>query len=288
MSKLLFSFGVITDCQYADKDNATMLSSDERHVHECHYRQSLGKLDEAIEFFNTQQLEFVVHLGDFVDGQVATSAPAILAHAEKSHAPLWHVLGNHEYTKLDCDEAEILRLYGLESPYYSRVVAGHRFIVLDTNEMGVIKHAKDTAAYAVGEEYLQKYIDAGVPQAKPWNGGVSDVQLQWLGSEIDEAKASGQRAIVFAHHPVFPPNGANALNDNDVLATLDQHAGVIAFMNGHNHFGAVGVRGDIPYVTMPAVLEGDTNAYAVAHVYDDTIELVSYGRAQDVRLPLRK
>lgn len=159
--------------------------------------------------------------------------------------------------------------------------------MLDTNELGVIKHVEGTAAHEEGLEYLQKYIDAGAPQAKTWNGGVSDMQLAWLANEISEAKVAGERAVVFSHHPVFPPNGSNVLNDTEVLDVIDGNEGVIAYLNGHNHFGAVGVRNDVPYITMPAILEGATNAYAVANVYDDMFELISYGRAQDVRVKLR-
>jgi len=287
MSTLLFSFGVIADCQYADRDNTTALGSDDRHIHDNHYRDSLGKLEETIDFFNTQELEFIVHLGDFVDEHITQNAPPVLEVVARAHAPFWHVLGNHDYMKAQCSEQDILQLYGLTVPYYSNVVAGHRFIVLDTNELGVIKHAENTPAYEDGAKYLQQYIDAGVPQAKSWNGGVSDAQLEWLTMQIAEANAKNERVILFSHHPVFPPNGSNALNDEEVLSTIDKSEGVAAYLNGHNHFGAVGVRKDVPYITMPAILQGTTNAYSVARVYDDKLELVSYGRAQDLEVKLQ-
>ncbi|KKW03406.1 MAG: hypothetical protein UY35_C0006G0001, partial [Candidatus Saccharibacteria bacterium GW2011_GWC2_48_9] len=69
--------------------------------------------------------------------------------------------------------------------------------------------------------------------------------------------------------------------------TIDKSEGIAAYLNGHNHFGAVGVRKDVPYITMPAILQGTTNAYSVARVYDDKIELVSYGRAQDLEVKLQ-
>ncbi len=287
MSKLLLSFGVISDCQYADRDDNTGLASDGRHMHDNRFRQSPAKLAEAIEFFNQQNLEFIVHLGDFVDRDVTRSAPPVLEIAARAHAPFWHVLGNHEYWEAGCDEQEILRLYGLGAPYYAKRAEGHRFLVLDTNELGVVKHAKGTAEYEAGAQYLQQYIDAGAPQAKSWNGGVGDAQLEWLRAQIADAHAAGERVVLFSHHPVFPPNGSNVLNDDEVLRVIDESDGVVAYLNGHNHFGAVGVRHDVPYITMPAILQGTANAYSVANVYEDSLELISYGRAQDVRVKVR-
>ena len=49
----LFSFGVVADAQYADKDPAGLR----------HYRSSLTSLEAAAEAFNGSDLAFVVHLG---------------------------------------------------------------------------------------------------------------------------------------------------------------------------------------------------------------------------------
>ena len=283
MKKPLFSFGVIADCQYADRDDATAISSDRRHIHDNRYRLSPSKLEEAIEFFNQNELEFVVHLGDFVDSNVKEYAPPLLDIVSRSKAPFWHVLGNHEYHKADCDEIEILATYGLEKSYYANSIKSHKFIVLDTNELGVIKHSdKNTPEWEMGDQYLQTFVDRGALNAYPWNGGVGAEQMRWLQGEIEIAHRAGERVILFAHHPIFPHDGANALNDDEILNTIDESGGVIAYINGHNHFGAVGVRNGVPYVTMPAMLEDEKNAYAICTVYDDTLEFTGYGKAQDL------
>jgi hypothetical protein len=287
MSKPLFSFGVIADCQYADRDDATAISSDRRHTHDNRYRLSPDKLKEAIEFFNQQQLEFVVHLGDFVDNNIKEYAPPLLDIVSGSRAPFWHVLGNHEYHKANCDEAEILATYGLEKSYYAKSVKSHKFIVLDTNELGVIKHPdKNTLEWQEGNRYLQTFVGKGALNAYPWNGGLDTEQMRWLKKEIETAYQAGERVIVFAHHPIYPHDGANALNDDEILGAIDESSGIIAYINGHNHFGAVGVRGGVPYVTIPAMLEDQKNAYAICNVYDDALEFIGYGKAQDLRFEI--
>jgi manganese-dependent ADP-ribose/CDP-alcohol diphosphatase len=40
---------------------------------------------------------------------------------------------------------------------------------------------------------------------KPHNGAVGKAQLEWVRAELNAAKASGQRALVFAHCPIHPP-----------------------------------------------------------------------------------
>lgn len=287
MSKLLFSFGVVADCQYADRDDATAISSDRRHIHDNRYRLSPDKMKEAIEFFNQNQLEFVVHLGDFVDSNIREYAPPLLDIVSESRAPFWHVLGNHEYHKANCTEKEILTIYGLEKSYYAQSVKSHKFIVLDTNELGVIKHSdKDSREWQEGNQYLQTFVNKGALNAYPWNGGVGAEQMSWLKKEIEMAHQAGERVILFAHHPVYPHDGANALNDDEILGIIDESSGIVAYINGHNHFGAVGVRSEVPYVTIPAMLEDEKNAYAICNVYDDTLEFIGYGKAQDLRFEI--
>jgi hypothetical protein len=110
--------------------------------------------------------------------------------------------------------------------------------------------------------------------------------MRWLKKEIETAYQAGERVIVFAHHPIYPHDGANALNDDEILGAIDESSGIIAYINGHNHFGAVGVRGGVPYVTIPAMLEDQKNAYAICNVYDDALEFIGYGKAQDLRFEI--
>lgn len=280
--KPLFSFGIIADCQFDDRDNATAISSDARHIHDNRFRQSKEKLEEAIEFFNDKDLEFIVHLGDFVDSAPENNAPILNEVTAKSAAPIWHVLGNHEFHKTTLSESKIINLYRMENTYYSKSLKSHRFIVLDTNELGTVKYSQGTPEWDKGNEYLQHFKDIQAINAYPWNGGVGAKQIEWFKAQIEDAHRADEKVIVFAHHPVFPRNGSNALNDEEILAAIDSSKGITAFINGHNHFGNTGIRKSIPYITTHAIVQGATNAYAIANVYENAFELISYGHAQDV------
>ena len=77
---------------------------------------------------------------------------------------------------------------------------------------------------------------------------------------------------------VAAPSVLNALNREEILDVIDAHDNVTAFINGHDHGGAFGVRKGVPYVTMPGMLSGATNAYGIAHLYKDRLEIDGYGR----------
>ena len=62
----LISFGVIADIQYLDADNGHNFAR----TMERHYRGSLGVLKQACGFWIGKQVDFVMQLGDIVDGQV--------------------------------------------------------------------------------------------------------------------------------------------------------------------------------------------------------------------------
>ncbi len=56
-SSTLFSLGIFSDVQYANRENQG----------NCRFRESLGLLEEVIECFNARDLEAVINLGDLVD-----------------------------------------------------------------------------------------------------------------------------------------------------------------------------------------------------------------------------
>jgi len=103
--------------------------------------------------------------------------------------------------------------------------------------------------------------------------------LAWLERELTAARKSGQRVIVFAHHPVWPDNDHNVWNAPEVLAVLDRHPHVVAWLNGHNHAGAFGERSGLPFVTMKGMVEtAATTACAIARILPDRLVLEGQGR----------
>ena len=87
--------GLIADPQYADIDP----------IATRYYRQSIGKLTEAVDHFNSLELDFCVNVGDTIDQQWQ-SFDAILKPLEKSKHKFHHILGNHDFDLPDDQKAK--------------------------------------------------------------------------------------------------------------------------------------------------------------------------------------
>lgn len=269
-----FSFGLLADVQYADDDIRPELDR--------HYRASLPKLEEAIAEFNRHDLEFVVHLGDLVDHDLE-NLPPVLERLAASRAPVRHVLGNHDFTARNSptgvsDFAAVIKAFGLSEPYHSFDLPGWRFLVLNTNEVGTIMHQPDSAGWHKGRQLLDRIAAEGRPNAKTWNGTIGAEQRAWLADRLRDAEATGLRAIVLAHHPVFPDHGGNLLDDRELREWLADFTALKVWLNGHQHFGAYGQYRGIHYLTACGVVQSADNAYSIVHVHPDRLEITGYHR----------
>jgi len=271
------SFGIIADCQYADADDFEgIIRGSSQRFFNC-YRLSPGKLEEAIDTFNEHELDFTVHLGDFIDRDLKDTK-RLHRITKRGRATLLHVFGNHEFWVPGTTPEDVIKKYKMPSNYYAKREKGSRFLFLDTCDLGVLEHAEGSPEWKIGRALLDKMQWEGALQAYHWNGGLGERQLEWLDGELANAEKHDEQAVLFAHHPVFPPSVLNALNREEILDVIDAHDNVTAFINGHDHGGAFGVRKGVPYVTMPGMLSGATNAYGIAHLYKDRLEIDGYGR----------
>ena len=57
-----FSIGIISDCQYCDCDIIGHYGGEDRY-----YKKAKNRLQEAVSELNKHDLEFTIHLGDFID-----------------------------------------------------------------------------------------------------------------------------------------------------------------------------------------------------------------------------
>ena len=277
----LFSFGLITDIQYADDDDSSVAQGD------MHYRASLAKTEEAVAEFNRHDLAFVAHLGDLVDHDLDNATPVLLRLAGL-RAPIRHVLGNHDFYRGPAarreveDRAALLAGYGLSSAYYGfDVTAGDttfRFLVLDTNDVGVIAHRRGSTEHAAGEQMLEQLRAAGRPNAHPWNGTLGAAQREWLAAELREADRVGAVAIAFAHHRAYPDGEHTVLDSAELADWLAGFPALRAWFNGHDHNGAFGRHRGLPFVTLHGCAMTDRNAFAIARVYPDRIAVAGHGR----------
>ena len=273
-----FEIGLVADAQYADVDaKGTRF-----------YRQSIPKLGAAVEYFNGCDLAFCVHLGDLIDRAWKSFDDITQPLASSRHR--WHqLLGNHDFDVIDAQKSNVPKRMGMAWRYGSFDHAGFRFVVLDTNDVSTYAHAAGTPARTAAEVELARLEAARVVQAKSWNGGVGSEQLAWLERTCSEARAAERTVIIFAHHPVFPDGVHNVWNAGEVLAVLDRHPQVVAWINGHNHAGAFGERNGVPFLTMHGMVEtSDTTAFATARILSDRIVLSGHGREPSREMKFRK
>jgi hypothetical protein len=272
-----FEIGLVADAQYADVEaKGTRF-----------YRQSIAKLGAAVEHFNGRDLAFCIHLGDLIDRDWKSFDD--ISKPLESSRHRWHqLLGNHDFEVIDSEKANVPKRMGMTWRYGSFDHAAFRFVVLDTNDVSTYAHAAGTPERAAAQVELARVEAAKIPQAKPWNGGISPAQLRWLDRSCSEARAAQRRVIIVAHHPVLPEGAHNVWNANEVLAVLDRHPHVVAWINGHNHAGAYGERKGVPFLTMHGMVETrDTSAFATARVLDDRIVLTGHGREPSREMKFR-
>jgi manganese-dependent ADP-ribose/CDP-alcohol diphosphatase len=263
-----FQFGVVADAQYCDYPDAGTR----------HYRASLGKLREAAETFNGLDLDFTIHLGDIIDRD-PRSFSAILPVYDEVRGPKFHLLGNHDFPSVPSDE--VVDILDMPDQYYEFRRGGWRFVVLDTNDISLYANPVGSDKYVQAQAMYEELKAAGAVNAQTWNGAVGDEQMAWLRRTLARAERKREQVIVLGHMPVYPKDIHNAWNDEAIVETLESHDNVVAYLNGHNHYGNYGERNGIHYVNFHGMVELDTNAYSTVRVHPDRLEIDGYGREPD-------
>jgi len=242
-AKPAFRFGVLADVQYAD-----IAAQGKRQ-----YRESLLKLEHAVTELNKLKPDFVIQLGDFINGGFANFDPVLAAYA-KLTVPAYHVLGNHDFAVEADKRGKVLAKLGLDKlgggqGYYDFARAGWRLVVLNGME---------------GKEAVP-------PQ-----------QLKWLKETLAKAAAAGEPTIVFCHFPVYPcsgpGSGLNLKNAAEVVVALESAKGVVAYFCGHEHQGGYAQKSRIHFLTLKGLVEADPTAYALIEVFPDCLKVTGFGR----------
>ena len=199
-SKSIVSFGIVADLQYCDAppDNNR------------YFRNTPDKLKKATGEFNKRNLDFVINLGDLIDRDWE-SYDGILPLFEKFKAPVYHVLGNHDYEVEDQYKPVVHKKLGIQK-YYDFSIENWRFIVLDGNEISTFANHENSIEYKKAEKLLKELKQGHKVNANFWNGGIGEDQLNWLSQTLDDAKKEYQKSLIrFPPYPLMKVFGLNRI-----------------------------------------------------------------------------
>lgn len=259
----LLRFGIVTDSHYADIETAGTRF----------YRESLSKMQECVDLMNHQEVDFIIHLGDFKNGapdRNLENLKLIESEYARFNGPRYHVLGNHDMDSISkADFQSVVKNTGIDpdQTWYSFDRNGIHFVVLDAN------FTSEGVAYNRGNFH---WTDANIPES----------QLDWLEKEIDSCDKPG---VIFVHQLLDRDEGNHYINNAaEVRRVLERNGNVLIVFQGHQHSGQYSMINDIHYYTLKAMVEGsgeENNAYAIVEIFNDmTVTISGYRKAVNKEL----
>lgn len=274
----LFSFGIIADPQYADVAPRPDMGR--------YYAQSPQKLDEAIAVFNTQDLAFVVTLGDIVDHGWENFDNVLSCYDKLRHRSIM-LPGNHDFAVAPQHLGKIHARLSMPSPWHDFTVGQVRFVVLDGSDVSLFAPPQGDPRRELAAQRLDVLKQAGAINAQHWNGSFGQEQVMWLSDKLDAADAAGETVIIFCHYPLYPDNAHNMWDAAQTLELLSAHGCVKAWFCGHNHVGNYGLVGNMHFVNFKGMVDTlDENTFAIADIFEDRIEIRGFGREESRLLSL--
>ena len=310
-----FRFGLISDIQYADINDAMNFSKTEQRT----YRGGIEYTRAAVQYWNNMQPQphFIMQLGDIIDGQnngtygqglnlkqpqSQSALSSITQELDHSQMPIHHIIGNHELYNFDWRQLRNRlnrdqHCIAQEQFYYSfSPVAGWRCIVLNSYAISTMQDKESTGykqAYAILAQKNKNFLSQGKAdyfeglegleqRFVPFNGGFGTEQLEWLKETIASSHTQKERVLVFVHNPICE-DAASAKNlafDYDTAldilhSTPTGH--VVAVFAGHYHNGGYAQDGHgIHHITIKAPLTHG-KCFAYADVFNDRLHCAGKG-----------
>ena len=270
-----FSVGIIADCQYCDCDIKW----------NRYYKKAPQRLRVAVDELNKHDLAYTIHLGDFID-QRFSSFDSIVPTWNSLKSPSYHVLGNHDFEVADNLKSKIFDKLNLKKRYYSFEQDNWKFIVLDGTDLSFYG-SLDSLKIEETQLLFNKIKNDSLPYAKPYNGGISKEQFNWVEQEI--INANDKNVALYCHFPLLPIANDNLWNTVELQKLLEKYSNVKVYLNGHNHDGDYVYKNGIHYLTFKAMVNSaDSSAYAIGKFYQDSLVIKGYEKEKNRTLNFLK
>ena len=235
------------------------------------YASTVADLDEILQRAYDEDVDFVIHTGDFCNDYVGS--PEILKTYldNKYNIPVFGIYGNHELETRNnnmafttahlCNRA--VEFGGADTGYWHYDFGEYRLVGLDTN-------------YSFNEEVRewQHNLPAswGPPQGNKNGDSIAPEQLKWLDGIIAQAYDRKQKVVVFSHTGLSG-EWASSPDAKAVREIFEKYKGTVSLcVNGHLHTEHFCVKDGIPYFDVNACINGywrvcDTHHYTDSHTF---------------------
>ena len=218
----LFSFGVVTDVQYADEDNKLSVKKNMRY-----YREALCRLRDAVQHWNScpngHKVNFLLQLGDVIDGlnrrkgQSQVALDRVMAEINAFNGPVHHTWGNHELYNFPREELLQMCLNsapaedenGRKSKSYYSFSPHPDFLIimLDTYSKSMLGYKPEHPISRESEAFLRSVnknddlndssgLEGVEKRHSKFNGAIDEYQLKWLDRTLAEAEGKGQKVLI--------------------------------------------------------------------------------------------
>ncbi|MEO9892920.1 metallophosphoesterase [Aurantibacter sp.] len=272
-----FTIGVVADCQYCFCEPSNVR----------YYKKSPDRLRHAVDILNSQDLNYSIHLGDFIDKNF-TSFDTVAPIWNSLKADKYHVLGNHDFSVADSLKPLVFEKMNLTNRYYSVVKNNWRFIILDGNDLsvhGALTKKKQQQTDSIFELLSKKDL----PNLVKWNGGLSNEQLSWVESELILAQEKNEHVGFYCHFPAFGEEQSHNLwNYEQLLDLIAKYDCVQFYFNGHNHNGSYVKKNGVHFLNFKGMVDTEnTTSFATVNFTKDSILVNGYGREPSRKLKLK-
>ncbi len=231
--------GLFTDCHYCQ---AEYIGPTRRPI------LSLNKIKEAMESFKANNVDMVFCLGDMTDHDENSTREQIIACFKEAmtliksyNIPFYLVPGNHDYLVMTANDME--KEAGFKVPPYTIEAEAYNFIILDANyRSNMIRF--DTAGV--------EWTDSNLPPE----------QVDFLKTELNR---STKQCVVLVHENLDPSvDKMHIIKNAHLIRSIIKNSNKVSLViQGHYHNGYESTIDNIPYITLPAMCEGESNKFRI-------------------------